>query len=83
MKTRILIAGAAALVFAGAAWAKLPPAPPADPAKAAAAKQAADDAAKKDAELLGKAQDRVVANYKRNKGGAPAASSGKSAAKKK
>jgi len=59
-----------ALVLATAccsAWAKLPAAP-ADPAKAAADKQKADDAAKKDADLLAKYQDKAVANYKKNKG---------------
>jgi len=66
---------------ASAVWAKLPPAPPADPAKAAEAKKAADDAAKKEAELLGKYQDRAVANYRKNKGiKAPAPA--KAAAKK-
>jgi hypothetical protein len=45
---------------------------PAPPAKSDAEKKAdADKAAAakaKDAEMLGKAQDRVVANYKKNKG---------------
>ena len=54
----------------GASYAKLP----APPAKSDAEKKAEADkaaAAKaKDAELLGKAQDRAVANYKKNKGGA-------------
>jgi len=68
MNIRILIMSVAMAATAGAVWAKLPPAPPADPAKAAAAKKTADDAAKKDAELLGKAQDRAAANYRKNKG---------------
>ena len=68
MNIRILIMSVAMATTAGAVWAKLPPAPPADPAKAAAAKKTADDAAKKDAELLGKAQDRAAANYRKNKG---------------
>lgn len=58
-----------------ASHAKLP-APPAmsDADKAAAAEKAAAAKAK-DAELLGKAQDRAVANYKQNKGGSPASMS--------
>jgi hypothetical protein len=63
---------ALALVIAGGAWAKLPPPPPEAAAKAAEAKQKADDAAKKDAADLAKAQDRTVANYKKNKGAKPA-----------
>ena len=59
---------AAALGMAGAAWAKLPPPSPEAAAKAAEAKQKADEAGKKDSADLVKAQDRVVANYKRNKG---------------
>ena len=54
--------------LAGSAWAKLPPPSPEAAAKAAEAKQKADEAAKKDAADLAKAQDRSVANYKRNKG---------------
>jgi hypothetical protein len=75
MNIRTLIMTVAMAATAGAVWAKLPPGPPADPAKAAGAKKAADDAAKKDADQLGKAQDRAVANYRKNKGikGAPAA----------
>lgn len=68
MNLRIVIMTVAMAVSAGTVWAKLPPAPPADPAKAAAdAKKKADDG-KKGAELLGKAQDRAVANYRKNKG---------------
>jgi hypothetical protein len=37
-------------------------------AKAVEAKAKADDQAKKDAEDLAKAQDRAVANYRKNKG---------------
>jgi hypothetical protein len=59
---------AVALGVAGAAWAKLPAPSPEAAAKAAETKQKADDAAKKDAADLAKAQDRTVANYKRNKG---------------
>jgi hypothetical protein len=60
MKIHSIIVCAAMLALSGAAWAKLPPA---DPAKAAEAKAKADEAAKKDAELLTKAQDRVAARY--------------------
>ena len=68
MKMRIVLTACVLAAFAGASWAKLPPAPPADPAKAAEAKKAADDAAKKEADLLGKYQDKAVANYRKNKG---------------
>ena len=67
MNFRILIMSAAMTATAGAVWAKLPAAP-ADPAKAAEAKAKADEAAKKDADMLGKSQDRAVANYRKNKG---------------
>jgi len=78
MNFRILMMSVAMAATAGVVWAKLPPAPPADPAKAAEAKKVADDAAKKDADLLGKAQDRAVANYRKNKGiRAPASMAGK------
>jgi len=68
MDIRTVIITLAMAASAGAVWAKLPPAPPADPVKAAEAKKAADAAAKKDAEDLAKAQDRAVANYRKNKG---------------
>jgi len=78
MDVRILIMTVAMAAVTGAVWAKLPPAPPADPAKAAEAKKVADDAAKKDADLIGKAQDRAVANYRKNKGiRGPASMAGK------
>ena len=67
MNIRILIMSIVMAATAGAVWAKLPAAP-ADPAKAEA-KAKADAAAKqKDAEQLGKSQDRAVANYRKNKG---------------
>jgi hypothetical protein len=77
MNIRILIMSIAMAATAGAVWAKLPAAP-ADPAKAEA-KAKADAAAKqKDAESLGKAQDRAVANFRKNKGiKAPASMAGK------
>lgn len=63
-----LIACIAAGMIAGAAFAKLPPAPPmTDEQKAE--KAAKDKAgAEKDAELLGKYQDKAAANYKKAKG---------------
>jgi len=67
MNVRILIMTVVMAATAGAVWAKLPAAP-ADPAKAAEAKKKTDEAAKKDAELLGKSQDRASANYRKNKG---------------
>jgi len=77
MNIRIVIMSIAMAATAGTVWAKLPAAP-ADPAKAEA-KAKADAAAKqKDAESLGKAQDRAVANYRKNKGiKAPASMAGK------
>ncbi len=48
----------------GMASAKLPPSP-VDPVKAEEAKQKAAEAAKKEAEQLGKAQDRVADRYKK------------------
>lgn len=69
-----LLGGLLIGVFA-ATHAKLPP----PPAKSDAEKKAeADKAAAtkaKDAEALGKAQDRAVANYKKQKGGASMAPS--------
>ena len=71
MLVRATISLMLAFLLAGGAWAKLPAAP-ADPAKAAAEKEKADAAAKKDAADLAKAQDKTVANYKKNKGAKPA-----------
>ena len=66
-----LLAALAAGAFIGAfaaSHAKLPPPPPkSDAEKAAEAEKAAASKAK-DAEQLGKAQDKAVANYKKNKG---------------
>jgi len=60
----------ACAVGAGLAYAKLPQAPMDDAAKAKAAeaKAKAAEAGKKEAELLGKAQDRVAEHYKKEKG---------------
>ena len=67
---RILIALAGGLMIGAiaASHAKLPPPPPKNDAvmAAEAAKAAATKA--KDAELNAKAQDKAVANYKKNKG---------------
>jgi hypothetical protein len=66
----ILAALAAGLMIGaiGASYAKLPPAPPkSDVEKKAEADKAAATKAK-DADLNAKAQDRAVANYKKNKG---------------
>ena len=65
----LLVAGAVGMVNA-----KLPTPPMDDNAKAAAeAKKAkAAEAAKKDSENLAKAQDRAVANYKKEQGGGKA-----------
>jgi hypothetical protein len=52
-----------AAVCVGAVWAKLPPPTDEQKAKAEETKVKAADAAKKDAELLGKAQDRVAQRY--------------------
>ena len=62
------LAAGALLGAVGASYAKLPAAPAKSEAdkKAEADKAAATKA--KEAELTGKAQDRAVANYKKNKG---------------
>jgi hypothetical protein len=70
MKRLLTVLAAGLFIGALAAHAKLP----APPAKSDAEKKAEADkaaAAKaKDAESLGKAQDKVVAHYKKTKGGA-------------
>jgi hypothetical protein len=65
----------------GLASAKLPAPPPVDPAKAEEAKQKAADAAKKEAESMAKAQDRVADRYKKQQ--KVAAAPATTAAKKK
>ncbi len=78
MNVRILIMSVAMAATAGTVWAKLPPPSDEAKAKAAEAKAKADDAAKKDAEQLGKSQDKAVSNYRKNKGiKAPASMAGK------
>lgn len=54
----------------GASYAKLPPAPAKSDAEKKAEADKAAAAKAKEGEDLGKAQDRAVANYKKNKGGA-------------
>jgi len=77
MRARVLFAGLM-LVAVSSAWAKLPPPSEEQKAAAAAAKAKADDAAKRDGVAMGKAQDRTVANYRKNKGSkAPMATGGK------
>ena len=56
----------------GLAYAKLPAPSDEQKAKAAEAKAKSADAAKKEGELLGKAQDRVAERYKKEKGKAAA-----------
>ena len=61
----------------GMASAKLPAPPPVDPVKAEEAKKKAAETAKKDADDLGKAQDRAANHYKKQKGGAKATTTAK------
>ena len=61
-----VVAALTGLAF-GIASAKLPPPTDDQKAKAAEAKVKADEAAKKEAELLGKYQDRAADNFKRGK----------------
>jgi hypothetical protein len=86
---RILLALAGGLMIGAiaATHAKLPAPPPKSDAEKAAEAEKAAAAKAKEAELNAKAQDRAVANYKKNKGIAmdtpkPATAS-KTAAKKK
>jgi hypothetical protein len=66
----IIAAVAAGLIIGGvaASHAKLPAPPPKSDADKAAEAQKAAATKAKDAEMLGKAQDKAVANYKKNKG---------------
>ena len=67
MKTIIAALAAGALLGAIAvSHAKLPPPPPKSDGEKAAEAQKADAAKAKDAADLAKAQDRAVANYKKN-----------------
>ena len=80
----ILAALAAGLMIGtfAASHAKLPPSPPKSDAEKSAEADKAAAAKAKDAELNGKAQDRAVANYKKNKGISMSPSSPSKAAKK-
>jgi hypothetical protein len=66
--TLIALAAGLAVGIVSATYAKLPPPPPKSDAEKKAEADKAAAAKAKDAELLGKAQDKAVANYKRNKG---------------
>jgi hypothetical protein len=66
MKKIISVLAGGLLVGAIAAHAKLPAPPPKSDAEKAAEAEKAAAAKAKDAEQLGKAQDRAVANYKKN-----------------
>ena len=67
---RILLALAGGVMIGAiaASHAKLPPPPAKSDAEKAAEATKAAAAKAKDAELLGKAQDKAAANYKKNKG---------------
>ena len=68
---RILAAVISGLMLGAfaASHAKLPPPPPKSEAEKKAEADKAAAAKAKDAELLEKARDKAVANYKKNKGG--------------
>ena len=70
MKRILAILVAGLMIGALGAHAKLPAAPAKSDAEKKAEADKAAAAKAKDAEDLGKAQDRAVANYKKNKGGA-------------
>jgi hypothetical protein len=70
MKRILAILVAGLMIGALGAQAKLPAAPAKSDAEKKAEADKAAAAKAKDAESLGKAQDRAVANYKKSKGGA-------------
>jgi hypothetical protein len=76
-----ILAGGLLIGAIAASHAKLPPAPAKTDAEKAAEAEKAAAAKAKDAEQLGKAQDRAVANFKKNKGG-PSMAPQKTSAKK-
>jgi hypothetical protein len=81
----VTILTATCLTLAVAAHAKIP-APPATAEQAAKAEEArtkAAEAAKKDSEHLGKAQDRAADNYKKGKGKAVASTAASAPVKRK
>lgn len=87
-KILLALVGGAMIGLFTVSHAKLPAPPPKSDAEKAAEATKAAAAKAKDAELLGKAQDRAAANYKKGKGIAmeanPAAmGAGKAPAKKK
>ena len=69
MKRILMALLGALLIGAFAAQAKLPAPPPKSEAEMKAAADKAAAAKAKDGELLDKARDKAVANYKKNKGG--------------
>ena len=70
MKKILAVLAAGLMIGALAAHAKLPAAPAKSDAEKKADADKAAAAKAKDAESLGKAQDKAVANYKKTKGGA-------------
>jgi hypothetical protein len=68
MKRILAVLVSGLLIGALAAHAKLPPPPPKSDAEKAAEAEKAAATKVKEADSLAKAQDRVVANYKKNKG---------------
>ena len=83
-KILLALAGGLLIGAIAASHAKLPPPPAKSDAEKAAEADKAAAAKAKEAELNGKAQDRAVANYKKNKGIAmDAKPAGAKAAKKK
>jgi hypothetical protein len=82
MKTIIGALAAGLLIGAiAASHAKLPPPPPKTDAEKAAEAEKAAAAKAKDAESLAKAQDRIVAHYKKTKGSAASMAPSKPAKK--
>ncbi len=67
-RTVLALIGGALIGAYAASHAKLPAPPPKSDAEKAAEAEKAAAAKAKDAELLGKYQDKAVANYKKNKG---------------
>ena len=68
MKRILLVVAGGLMIGTFAAQAKLPPPTEEERAAVAAKAEKAAAAKAKDAELLGKAQDKAAANYKKNKG---------------
>jgi hypothetical protein len=81
MKKILAVLAAGLLIGTLAAHAKLPAAPAKSDAEKKTEADKAAAAKAKDAESLGKAQDRVVAHYKKTKGGASMAPTSKPAKK--